>query len=145
MITTDDIMGKEAVDPEGSILGVVIKIHVNESSKQVTGITIDEGFMRPDLFVGIEYIKYFGIDAVLLNKVPAERFKGLRVLTSAGKQIGLVKDVVMQKTRVEKIIINMGTRTILAKKMEIPATDIREIGDSVVLKKKYKLTEFEKD
>ena len=70
ILTSDDILGKQALDPDGGILGTVIKLHISNKTKQMTGITIDLGFMRPDLYVGINYVKHFGIDAILLNKVP---------------------------------------------------------------------------
>ena len=43
--TSDDILGKEAIDPDGTILGIVTKLHIGKDDKKVTGITIDMGFM----------------------------------------------------------------------------------------------------
>lgn len=140
--TSDDILGKDAVDPDGTILGVVTKIHIGKEDKKVTGITIDMGFTKPDLYVGADYIKQFGVDAILLNKVPADKFKGLKVMTAEGKQIGKVKDVVIGKTNVKEFIVS--SNRMFGKDMTISLKDIKEIGDKIILKEKTKLEEKKK-
>ena len=96
IITSDDILGKEAIDPDGSSLGVITKVHIDKKSNKVVGITIDMGFIKPDLFIGISYVKHFGIDAVFLKKVPAHKFHGLNVLSEGGELLGKVKKIVMK-------------------------------------------------
>jgi sporulation protein YlmC with PRC-barrel domain len=135
-ITSDDILGKEAVDPEGQILGIVMKLHIDKDSKQMVGITIDQGFMKPDLFVGINHIKNFGVDTVFLKKVPAEKFKGLEVITSSGKLVGTVKEVKSKRQKVHEIYVSR--KGMSGGLLLIPASEIKEIGDSVVLKKGFK-------
>jgi sporulation protein YlmC with PRC-barrel domain len=130
-ITSDDILGKEAVDSEGEILGVVVKLHIDKTSKQLVGLTIDQGFMKPDLYVGINNIKQFGVDAVLLNRAPVDKFLGLHVITSEGYKVGVVKQVIKQGNSVKVLIID--------KDKEIPFSSVKEIGASVVLKEGYKL------
>ncbi len=93
-ITSDDILGKEAVDADGEIIGIVVKLHISKEHKNLQGITIDQGFMKPDLFIGMHYVKNFGIDAIFLNRVPPNRFKGLYVYNHLGKVLGHVKTVV---------------------------------------------------
>jgi len=140
IITSDDILGREAVDPEGEILGVVMKLHIDKESKKMIGITIDQGFMKPDMFIGMHYIKNFGVDAVFLNKVPTDKFRGLDVITSGGKMIGTVNKVNAKRHKVEEIIIAKPGR--FSRQMaSIAASDIEEIGSSVVLKKGYKIRE----
>jgi len=139
IITSDDILGKEAIDPDGSVLGVVTKVHIDNHDRKVVGITIDMGFAKPDLYVGIKNIKNFGEDAVLLSKVPASKFKGLSVLTSEGKKIGRVADVVMKNSHVKEVIIS--SSRFLGKKSNIKYSDIKEIGDSIILKEGYKQRE----
>ena len=136
IITSDDVLGKEAVDPEGQILGIVMKIHIDKDSKMMVGITIDQGFMKPDLFIGMKYIKNFGIDTVFLNRVPVEKFKGLEVITSSGKIVGTVKDVKSKRHKVDEIVV--ARKGIKGGVLFIPASEIREIGESSVLKKGYK-------
>jgi sporulation protein YlmC with PRC-barrel domain len=92
-LTSDDILGKKAVDSDGEILGIVTKLHIDNPKKSITGITIDQGFMKPDLFIGLNYIRYFGVDAVLLNEYPLDKVKGLAVYTESGKLLGSVSDI----------------------------------------------------
>lgn len=143
IITSDDILGKEAIDPEGLTLGIVIKLHIDNNTKQISGITIDQGFMKPDLFVGIKYVKHFGIDAILLNKIPPDRFKGLQVLTFNGMKVGIVKEVKLKRTNIKDFII-VKKDVPFAQKYSIPASDVKEIGVSVVCKKGCKMKELEK-
>lgn len=142
IITSDDILGKEAVDREGSLLGVVIKLHVDNKDKTIVGITVDQGFMKPDIFIGIDFIKYFGIDAVLINKVPEVRFRGLKVLTQDSEMIGVVDKVVMSDGKMKGIVVSPGTISLLKENSFVSAKDIKEIGVSVILRKNYKLEEL---
>lgn len=133
--TSDDILGKDAVDPDGGILGVIVKLHIDKASQMVTGITIDQGFMKPNLFIGSEYIRHFGIDTVLLNRVPTDTYLGLKVLTSSGRDIGKVKEVLLQKKKIKKLIVTIGS-SFRTKEIRIPASDILDIGLNVVVKDK---------
>ena len=135
IITSDDILGKDAVDPDGEVLGVIIKLHIDKEFKKMTGITIDEGFMKPNLFVGISYIKNFGVDSVFLSKIPTTKHIGLSVLDSKGKLIGTVKSVKSKRHKVMAIEISRG----LGKRFT--TSDIQEIGESVILKPDYKIKE----
>lgn len=135
--TSDDILGKEAVDPDGTILGVVTKIHIGKKDKKVTGITIDMGFTNPDLYVGVNYIKQFGVDAILLNKVPSEKFKGLKVVSAAGKPVGKVKSIVLGKTNIKEFIIS-GTK-FFEKDKTISLRQIKKIGEQIILKEGFKV------
>lgn len=130
-ITTDDILGKEVIASNGEIIGVVQKLHVEATTKTITGITIDEGFMKPDLFIGLEFIKQFGIDSIFLSIVPKQKFIGLHVYDNRGKSIGIVVEIetARNSAKIKKMIVKQG----FAKK-EISAKDIKKIGSSVLLK-----------
>jgi sporulation protein YlmC with PRC-barrel domain len=133
IITSDDILGKEAVDPEGQILGVVMKLHIDKESKKMVGLTIDQGFMKPEMFIGLSYIKNFGIDSVFLNRVPVDKFKGIEVMTAEGEILGKVKAVKAERHKVQEITVAKGMKT-----FSVPASSIDQIGSSVILKKGYK-------
>ena len=60
IITTDDILGKVAVDPDAKPLGIVMKIHVDVANNGLIGISVDTGFMKPDLYAGVQFIRFFG-------------------------------------------------------------------------------------
>ncbi len=142
IITSDEILGKEAIDPDGSILGVVTKVHIDRKHRKVVGITIDMGFLKPDLYIGINHVKDFGKDAVLLSKVPAPKFKGLKVLTEEGKILGRVVDMVLHNSAVKEISI--ANKRILGKQVWIKALHIKEVGDTIILKKSYEVRDKSK-
>ncbi len=135
IITSDDILGKEAIDPEGSSIGVVTKVHINKKTNKLIGVTIDMGFMKPDLFVGINYIKQFGVDAVFLKKIPIHKYHGLKVLSEGGEILGKVKKILADNNTIKEFEI--AGRKFLDKSFVIKYSDIKEIGDSIILKKRY--------
>lgn len=133
-ITSDDILGKEAIDPEGQVLGIVMKLHIDKDQKKLLGITIDQGFMKPDLFIGMQYVQQFGVDAVILNRVPSDKLRGLEVLTSNGTHVGKVKEVLMKGARIDALVVSTG----LTKEVTIPVSTTKEIGVRVILKRSVK-------
>jgi len=141
IITSDDILGKEAIDPEGEYLGIVMKLHIDREKKILLGITVDQGFMKPDLYVGLDYIERFGIDAVLINKIPMEKYIGLRVYDASGGYCGVIQELEERDGRLEKICVRVklaegGKRQSAEKSLiKIPIRDIAEIGYSILLKK----------
>jgi sporulation protein YlmC with PRC-barrel domain len=134
-ITSDDILGKMAVDKVGDIIGIITQLHIDKETKLITGITIDQGFMKPDLFIGIEHIHNFGIDSVFLNRVPYQKIKGLKVLNHEGDLIGYVEDVIIEKHNIENIVVRKNklstTRNVISHK------HIDVIKDEVILKKGF--------
>jgi sporulation protein YlmC with PRC-barrel domain len=140
IITSDDILGKDAVDSDGTVLGVIIKLHIDKKFKRMTGITIDEGFMKPNLFIGMSYIKNFGVDSIFISKIPTEKYKGLTVLDSKGKNIGTVKSVNSKRHKLKSIEVSKG----LGKRFAVSYSDIQEIGESVILKPDYKVGKISK-
>ncbi|MFH1771018.1 MAG: PRC-barrel domain-containing protein [archaeon] len=139
VITSDDVLGKEAVAPNGAILGTVVKLHISNRTKQMVGLTVDMGFMKPDLFVGIEFVKHFGIDAVLLSRLPTDTLKGLSVITAEGKEIGTVKSVELVRTQIKEIVVTSKEGVFSRSHTRISAAHIDKIGGSIILKKGYKL------
>ncbi len=141
-ITSDDILGKEAIDPEGEFLGIVMKLHIHREKKSLVGITVDQGFMKPDLFVGLEFIERFGVDAVFLNRIPYEKYRGLKVYTHDGQLAGTVQDARESGGILVGIVVKLREKegaSLKKRVVEIPARQIDEIGSSVVLKGSFGL------
>ncbi|PLW80560.1 hypothetical protein C0585_01885 [Candidatus Woesearchaeota archaeon] len=132
IITSDDILGKDVVDAQGEILGVIQILHIDKNTKSIVGITVDQGFMKPDLFIGLEYIQQFGVDTVFLNTFPKDKIKGMKVLDSNGKQIGTVTELEYSSgNELKSIRVKKG----MMKDLEnIPVSKIKEIGHNVILK-----------
>lgn len=133
IITSDDILGKDVVDTEGEVLGVIQKLHIDKQRKQIIGITVDLGFMKPDLFIGLEFIGNFGVDAVFLNTYPRDKIKGMEVISSSGKSIGHVSSIEFSAhNKLQSIKVRQ--KNLLKDPIEIPAEKIRHIGYNVILK-----------
>ncbi|OVE75006.1 hypothetical protein BVX95_00605 [archaeon D22] len=132
IITSDDILGKEVVDAQGEVLGVIQMLHIDKKSKTITGITVDQGFMKPDLFVGLDNIQQFGIDTVFLNTFPNDKIKGMQVLDSEGKKIGVVTGLEFTSSNnLKSLIVKIG---VIGGNKIIPIKRVREIGYNVILK-----------
>lgn len=136
-ITSDDILGKEAVDPEGEILGVVVKLHLDPVNRTMSGITIDQGLWEPDLYIGMEYVGNFGEDVVFLNQIPYSKYKGMPVFTHDGKKIGKVSHVEWDSKGWRKLIVTNQSILIPWKKSEFSITpdQVERIGFAIILKK----------
>ncbi len=140
--TSDDILGKEAIDREGAYLGTVMKLHLDREKKSVIGITIDQGFLKPDLFVGIDFVDRFGVDAIFLNRIPFERYHGLSVFTYDGKPSGIVRDHAEANGKLKFLEVELADRYKMGKSRRkamatIAASKIDRIGGSVILARGY--------
>lgn len=133
IITSDDILGKDVIDSDGEIVGVSTKIHIDNKNQQIIGLTIDQGFMKPDLYIGLEYIRTFGVDSILLNTSPKSKVRGLNVLDSYGKKIGYAIDVISvgKTNRFKGVVVK---EKAISKAFMVKSSDIKEIGYSVILK-----------
>ena len=134
-ITSDDILGKLGIDLHGDIVGTITQLHINKSKKTITGITIDQGFMKPDLFIGIDHITNFGIDSVFLNLIPFENIKGKNILSNNGEKVAIVQNISIKHHKLHSITASKGKFS--NKKIIIPANHVKEIANDIILKEKY--------
>ena len=131
-ITSDDILGKEVVDSEGDMLGIVMKLHIEKASKKIVGITVDQGFRKPDLYVGIRNIKNFGVDSVFINRVPVDKYEGSEILDYGGNVVGKVKEIVSKRNRIVSLIAT--AKGFSNETAEINPRFVKELGTKVILK-----------
>ena len=134
MITSDDILGKTAVDPKGALLGTVIKLHIDPAKKLLIGITIDQGFVKPDLYVGIDHVKRFGQDAVLLATTPYQGLKGKKIYNLQGKLLGTVHQARIEEGILKELIIKQKASRFTYEDVHIDAKTIKEVGQTIILK-----------
>jgi len=136
IITSDDILGKDVIDSDGEVVGVSTKMHIDNKTKQIIGLTIDQGFMKPDLYIGLEYIRTFGVDSILMNTSPKSKIRGINVLDNYGKKVGYVVDVVSigKTNRIKGVVVK---EKALSKPFMVKSSDIKEIGYSVILRRDW--------
>ena len=139
IITSDDILGKDVVDIDGEILGVVQQLHIDKDTKQIVGILVDQGFMKPDLFIGHKFLKNLGVDSIFLNESPRPKLKGLKVFDSVGKELGFVSDVIEEGSVIRGILMKKHS---LGKTYLIRHKYIKTIGFNILLRTTEKQTEI---
>ncbi len=130
-ITSDDILGKDVVDVDGEIIGVVQQIRIDKESKKIVGILVDQGFMKPDLYIGLDFVKNFGVDTIFLSQSPRPKIKGLDVYDRNGKKIGHVHDVIEKQNVILGIVLK---KSQISRRYLIKRKYIKVIGFNIVLK-----------
>ena len=137
-ITGDDILGKEVIDNFGRKIGVVMKIHLNKRLRTIIGISIDRGFISSDIFIGIDYIKTFGEDVIILSKSPAFSYEGSKLYREDGKYFGKIETVDLNKqSKLEKVHFNYEVGVLKNKKEFVSRAMIKTIGLNIILKKEF--------
>jgi len=130
IITSDDILGKDVLGKDAGIIGLASKIHIDKSRKQILGITVDCGFAKPDLYVGIDHIKTFGVDSIMLDLDPHHGLRGLEVYDLNGADVGRVSEVSYSSSNALKYIkVRAGI-----KHVNITPRYIKMIGSNIILK-----------
>jgi|SRR3989338_5866284 len=131
-ITSDDVLGKEVIDSEGELIGVVEMLHLDPNAVEVVGITVDKGFLRTGLVIGKEYIERVASHAVFLKIRPAFKLKGMTVYDSNGDKIGIVSRVILKEDKniIDSLIVQSSA---IARELVIPSSIIKTIGDNVLL------------
>jgi len=132
IITSDDILGKDVVDVDGEIIGVVQQLQIDKDSKQIVGILVDQGFMKPDIFIGFKYVKNLGVDSIFLNSSPKPKIKGLEVYDSNGKMLGSVHGLIEENNLISAIIFS---KSQFSKSYLVKSKFIKTIGFSIILRK----------
>ena len=137
IITSDDILGKDVLDIDAEIIGNVQQLKIDTKTKTIVGIIVDQGFMKPDIYIGLDYVKHFGVDAILLSESPKPKIKGLDIYDKKGKRIGFVFDIEenKKKNRLAAIIMK---KTQFGKQFRIPSRSIKTIGFNIILRQKEK-------
>ena len=132
-ITSEDLLGKEVIDFDGSFIGVVEKVLIDPYKLDFVGISIDKGFLRKGFTLGKGYIHKITPHAVFLKIKVSYDVKGKLVFDSDGELVGTVTsiDLYGSKNKIVNIIVRPN---IFAKKeIVIPAGHLKDIGENVML------------
>lgn len=130
-ITSEDILGKDVIDPDGTFIGVTDKLLIDSKTLAVMGVSVDKGFLRKGLIIGASFIRTVTDHAVLLNTRPAYQIKGMNVFCADGSKVGSVEDItlgpkgVIEEIRVKTRMFRDG--------LSIRAAHIDRIEQSVIL------------
>lgn len=129
VITSDEVLGKYVIDDAGNSIGIITQLHIDKTNKNILGISIDPGFLKPQVFVGVRLISLFGIDAVYISRTPQSRYIGLTVFDNRGVVVGRVKSSVYENKALKSIEVRMG----FFRKKEIDSSYIKRVKRNVIL------------
>ena len=130
-ITSDDILGKNVIDKDGTTVGIVEKVLIDPIKLDFIGLEVDKGFLKKGLSIGKSYIDKITEHAVFLKIDIVLELKGLSVFDKDGKKVGKISKVELwgNKNKIHALYIKRG----LVKEIKIPANLIKTIGYSVML------------
>ncbi len=134
--TSDDILGKEVIDTEGSFLGVAEKIFIDKANMNFVGIAVDKGLVKKGFIVGKGYIERIAEHAIFLKTSIVLELKGLSVFDKNGEKVGKVKKIISQgnKNTIKELLVSNGFR----KDISIYSEHISKIGHNIILNKLLK-------
>src|SRR3989344_9019358 len=138
-ITSEDILGKEVFDIDGTLIGVVETVLIDPESLKLIGISVDKGFLKKGLSIGKNYIDRITKEAIFLRIQVAYEIKGKSVFDKDGKLLGKVSSIDLHghKNHLKSIHVKSHLfHYILNKEIVIPEKYIDTIGENVILNKK---------
>jgi len=133
-LTSEDLLGKEVIDFEGTIVGVVEKVLIDPKSLDFVGISIDKGFFKKGLTVGRSYINEIKEHAVFLKIKVSYEVKGKTVFDSDGRIVGKVSslEIYENMNRIVSLVVKK-SYLFWGKEILVPANSIKTIGEGVML------------
>ena len=122
------IKGAKVLSKGGKVIGRVAEIRINPHTTQPQGVLVKRGLGEIPLYIGRSYFAHLSYESIILNMEPSILIKGKRVITTQGKILGTVREVIRkEKTNdVTGIIV----KSPLTRKALIPHSEIKLIGKS---------------
>ncbi len=140
-ITSEEILGKDVLDSDGNLVGVVDKVFIDPVTLDFVGISVDKGFIRRGITIGKNYISKIAKHAVFLKIRVAYETKGMTVFDRDGKVVGVVTSIDLHgsKNKIKNLHVKEGfINSITKKELVIPYASIKEIGENIILKVRKK-------
>ncbi len=131
VITSEDILGKNVIDSEGSIVGVAEKVFIDKKTLDFIGVSVDKGLFKKGVVIGKDYLDRIEEHALFLKTSIMFELKGLKVFDKNGKEVGKIKEVKLIGSRnsIKEIIVASG----LLRAISISPGHISTIGENVIL------------
>ena len=126
------LVSKKVRDSNGKEVGYVTEVRLDPLTLNFDGIEMDRGLFGNYTFIGRKYITALSADGVVLNMSIATDIKGMKVVDSAGKEIGTVKEVQTEGATNEMSAIVVGNG-VFKNDVVFPKSDVRGVGESVIL------------
>ncbi|MCR4368819.1 MAG: PRC-barrel domain-containing protein [archaeon] len=135
-IKVNELKGKKVMALNGKEVGKIMQVRLDPNSLSFDGIEMDRGFFGEDTFVGKDYIESLSDQGAVLNMTPVTEYKGLRVMDSAGKQVGTVKEIrtSSHSNNISAIVVGTG---VLTNDVIFSKSDVKSVGESIMLNSIY--------
>lgn len=134
-LTSEDLLGKDVIDFDSALIGVVEKVLIDPKTLDFVGISVDKGFLRKGITIGRNYIEEIKEHAVFLKIRVSYEVKGKLVFDSEGKVVGRVSSLDLYENMNKIVILIVKRHSILfpGKEIIVPSRYIRTIGGNVML------------
>lgn len=131
LISSDDILGKDVIDLEGSQIGIVDVVHIDPINLEFAGVSVDGGFMKNGITIGKKYIDKITSHALFLNIRPAFALRGMLVFDINGALVGKVKDVelLQRQNVIKQLVVSQG----FFNKRRISGELVNSVGHNIFL------------
>lgn len=127
------LIGKRVLSEGGAIVGRISEVRVDPEGFELEGVVVSRGFESP-IYIGKSYFAKLSNYSVILNTELSVLLNGRKVLTTDGKVIGKIIEINRKGTTndIESILVGRWW-----KKYLIPVSDIKQIGNSVLIKTRH--------
>lgn len=134
-LTSEDLLGKDVIDFDSTLIGVVEKVLIDPKTLDFVGISVDKGFLRKGITIGRNYIEEIKEHAVFLKIRVSYEVKGKLVFDSEGKIVGRVSslDLYENMNKIVSLVVKRDSLLFPGKEIIVPSRYIRTIGDNVML------------
>lgn len=148
-ISSEDILGKDVIDLNGTFIGVVERVMIDPKKLIFMGISVDKGFLKRGLTIGRNYIDRISTHAVFLKIKVTYEIKGKIVFDKDGTNLGTVSSIDLHGVRNEIKFIHVRIsrfHSLFKRELVIPSEYIESIGENVILNvKKEQLTKIKEE
>lgn len=134
-LTSEDLLGKDVIDFDSTIIGVVEKVLIDPKTLDFVGISIDKGFLKKGITIGRNYIEEIKEHAVFLKIRVSYEVKGKKVFDSEGKIVGKVSSLELYENmnKIVNLIVKEDSLLFPSKEILISSRYIKTIGENVML------------
>ncbi len=132
------LLGAPVLSKNDIVVGSVSKISINSKDMKLEGIMVRRGFFKKPVYIGRSYLWKMSNDSIFLNMDPSILLKGKKVIDIDGQVIGKIKKVEREEytNDINKLIVGK----LFRKEFSVPVSDIKSVGNSVMLKISYNAT-----
>lgn len=129
------ILGSRILSKNGIVVGRIKQVRLNPETEKVEGVIVSRGWFRQNMYIEKSFFDRLSYDAIILNVDPVIMLKGRKIVTSEGEVIGKVKQVDRKGNTNDAE--NITTHSFLRGTFIIPASYVKYVGQSIILKPTY--------